>query len=140
MAMRTSLIASYLHAPALAGVLLLLRCALTTCSAEAAQPAAAPPDPATREVPAAEPTKAFEEALVVAIHRFVQEGELDHLRAILDRYPQLVDRTIAWTPQRTPGRHYSLTPLHRAVERQRKDVALYLIGKGANVNADTSGG
>lgn len=30
---------------------------------------------------------AFEKAMVAAIHHFAQEGELDHLKAIVEKYP-----------------------------------------------------
>src|SRR5262249_52015545 len=38
-----------------------------------------------------EETDPFQAALVAAVHHFAEDGELDHLRAVLDKYPKLVD-------------------------------------------------
>jgi ankyrin repeat protein len=87
--------------------------------------AAAPPG-------AADP---YETALAVAIHHFAREGSLDHIKAILDKHPRLVD---AYEPLPSGHKPYSTdgyTPLDWAAARGHVKVAAYLIERGANVNS-----
>src|SRR3954447_11829366 len=77
---------------------------------------------------------AFQAALVAAAHRFAGEGELGHLRAVLDRYPKLVNASQVFPPSHKPLRGDGFTALHRAAERGHEEVVAYLIGKGAEVN------
>src|SRR5687767_585567 len=86
---------------------------------------------------AAQPTReeAFREALVAAVHRFSEEGELDHLRAVLDRHPKLINLKQTFRVNRKPYWSDEYTALHRAAEQGREDVVAYLIEKGADVNA-----
>jgi hypothetical protein len=78
---------------------------------------------------------AFQAALVAAIHRFAEDGELDHLRAILDKYPRLVNAKQTFRQPRKPFWSDDYTALHRAAERGREEVVGLLIEKGADVNA-----
>ena len=78
---------------------------------------------------------AFQAALVAAIHRFAEDGELDHLRAILDRHPELVNVKLTFRGNRKPHWTDEYTALHRAADRGREDVVAYLIEKRADVNA-----
>jgi ankyrin repeat protein len=121
-------------------LLLPLGCQRSPAPARAESPnlatqAAAP----NHQVSAPERGKAFEEALVVAIHHFAEEGEIDHLRALLEQYPRLVDRNITIRNEK-PGAHFYMTPLDRAVLKERREVVQYLIGKGADVNYQLQGG
>lgn len=90
--------------------------------------------PGPGERPNAE-EEGFQEALVAAVHRFAEDGELDHLRAVLDRHPKLVNRKQSFRGNRKPYWSDEYTALHRAAERGRDAVIAYLIEKGANVNA-----
>jgi ankyrin repeat protein len=78
---------------------------------------------------------AFREALVAAVHRFAEDGKLDHLRAILDRHPKLINLKQTFRENRKPYWSDEYTALHRAAERGREEVVAYLIEKGADVNA-----
>jgi ankyrin repeat protein len=78
---------------------------------------------------------AYREALVAAVHRFAEEGELDHLKAVLDRHPKLVNVKQTFRGNRKPYWSDEYTALHRAAAQGREDVVAYLIKKGADVNA-----
>lgn len=82
----------------------------------------------------------YESALAAAIHHFASEGELDHLRAIVERHPRLVDARAASDPARKPTGASGYTALHRAADRGRAEVAEYLLGRGADVNAADGAG
>jgi hypothetical protein len=82
----------------------------------------------------------FRAALVAAVHRFAAEGELDHLKAVLDKHPELIEAKQAFRQPHKPLRTDGFTPLHHAAERGREDVAAYLIERGTDVNtADGAG-
>jgi ankyrin repeat protein len=83
---------------------------------------------------------AFQAALVAAIHRFAEDGELDHLRAILDKYPRLVNTKETFGGVRKPYWSDDYTALHRAAERGREEVVGLLIEKGADVDATANNG
>jgi ankyrin repeat protein len=87
------------------------------------------------QVERAKADEAFREALVAAVHRFAEDGELDHLRAVLDRHPKLIDLKQTFRVNRKPYWSDEYTALHRAAEQGREDVVAYLIEKGADVNA-----
>jgi ankyrin repeat protein len=78
---------------------------------------------------------AYREALVAAVHRFAEKGELDHLRAVLDRHPKLINLKQTFRGGRKPYWTDDYTALHRAAEQGQEDVVAYLIKKGADVNA-----
>ena len=78
---------------------------------------------------------AFQAALVAAVHRFAEDGELDHLRAILNKYPRLVNARPTFRRGRKPYWTDDYTALHRAAERGHEEVVGFLIKKGADVNA-----
>jgi hypothetical protein len=74
-------------------------------------------------------------ALAAAVHHFARERNLDHLKAILDRHPELID-----VPEPLPARHKPLstegyTALDWAARAGDLEVVRYLIARGANVNA-----
>lgn len=64
-----------------------------------------------------ETADAFRAALVAAVHRFAEEGELDHLRAVLDQYPKLVNAKQVFQQPHKPLWSDGFTALHRAAER-----------------------
>jgi ankyrin repeat protein len=87
---------------------------------------------------AAAPAKAeadpYRDALVAAVHHFAEEGELAHLRALLDKHPKLVDaRRGRRLGKPTHGDDF--TPLQTAARRGRGEVVAFLLDKGADVNA-----
>ena len=87
--------------------------------------------------PGADP---YELALVAAVHHFAREGSLDHLKAILDKHPRLVDREEPFPPGHKPYATEGYTPLDWAAARGHLEVADYLIRRGAKVNvADGTG-
>jgi hypothetical protein len=83
---------------------------------------------------------AFQAALVAAVHRFAEDGELDHLRAVLNKYPRLVNAKQTSRTGRKPSWTDDYTALHRAAERGHEEVVGFLIKKGADVNATANFG
>src|SRR5262249_44263604 len=82
----------------------------------------------------------YESALAAAIHHFAREGNLEHVKAILDRHPRLVDTLEPFPEGHKPYSTEGYTPLHWAARSDRAAVAEYLIGRGAKVNADDGSG
>jgi hypothetical protein len=81
------------------------------------------------------PEDAFRAALIAAVHGFAAEGKLDHLQAVLDRYPKLVNARQVFRQPHKPGRTDGFTPLHHAAERGREEVVGCLLARGADVNS-----
>ena len=83
--------------------------------------------------PAPEPADPFRDALVESVHHFAEDGQLVHLRAILEKYPKLLD---ARRDQRLgkPARGDGYTPLQTAARYGRDKVVADLIEEGADVN------
>jgi uncharacterized protein (TIGR03067 family) len=86
----------------------------------------------------AQPEKAaadpFQDAIIAAIHHFAESDQLDHLAAVLEKYPKLVDAR----PGRRLGKPTTgddFTPLQTAVRWGRWQVVGYLLSHGADVNA-----
>ena len=65
-----------------------------------------------------------------AVDAAAEDGDLETVKGIINRDPTLL-QSKEWG---------DLTPLHLAVLHNHKDVADYLLAKGANVNAKTSTG
>ncbi len=85
-------------------------------------------------------TDPYESALAAAIHHFAREGNLDHLKAILEKHPLLVDAAEPYPPGHKPYSTEDYTPLAWAAVRGHTAVADYLIRRGANVNAADGAG
>jgi ankyrin repeat protein len=85
-------------------------------------------------------TDSYESALVAAVHHFAREGEVEYLKAILEKHPRLVDVPEPFPPVHKPVSTDQSTPLHWAAHYGHPSVAAYLIGRGAAVNADRGGG
>lgn len=90
--------------------------------------------------PPAGPADAYESALVAAIHHFAREGSLDHLKAILEKHPRLVDAEEPLPEGHKPYATEGYTPLDWAAVRGHPAVADYLIRRGAKVNAADGAG
>jgi hypothetical protein len=88
--------------------------------------------PAAPEAP--NPDAAFQAALVAAVHHFIEAGDLDHLKAILEKYPKLAVARQEFRQPRKPCYGDDFTPIYRAAERGREAIVAYLLDKGANVN------
>ena len=82
-----------------------------------------------------EETDPYKLALIAAVHRFACEGELDHLKAILEEHPNFVDSPERFRQPRKPMRTDAFTPLQQASYYGREKVAAYLVSRAANVNA-----
>ncbi len=77
----------------------------------------------------------YDSALTAAVHHFAREGQLEYLRAILDKHPQLVDALEPFPPGHKPYATEGYTPLDWAASNGHEAAAKYLIRRGARVNA-----
>lgn len=80
------------------------------------------------------PADPFQATLVAALHHFAEEGELEHVRAILDRYPKLVDAKQVFQQPRKWLLKDHYTALQTAAKNGWENVVAILIEKGADVN------
>lgn len=80
------------------------------------------------------PLNAFDAALTAALVHFAEEGELDYVRAIVEKAPHLINRSEQFPQPRKPTRVDSFAAIHFAAEHGRDEVVAYLISKGADVN------
>jgi Ankyrin repeats (3 copies) len=76
----------------------------------------------------------FRDALVASIHQFAEGGKLAHLQAILDKYLKLLDAKRAQESGK-PSHGDGYSPLQTAARHGRDEVVVFLIQKGADVNA-----
>jgi Ankyrin repeats (3 copies) len=76
----------------------------------------------------------FWDALVASIHHFAEGGKVVHLQAVLDKYPKLLDAKRAEELGK-PSHGDGYTPLQTAARHGRDEVVVFLIKKGADVNA-----
>jgi len=81
-----------------------------------------------------EETDSYESALIAAVHRFARDGELHHLKAILEKHPRFVDLPERFRQPHKPTAADAFAPLHQAAFHGRDKVAAYLLHRGANVN------
>lgn len=73
-------------------------------------------------------------ALAEAVHHFAEEGKLEHVQALVEAYPGLLDaRRDQRLGKPTHGDEY--TPLQTAAAHGRDEVVALLIKRGADVNA-----
>ena len=88
------------------------------------------------------PTKVdkYELALLAAAHHFAESGEVDHLRAFLDKHRDLVKERIKFAGNRKPSYGDQFTLLHRAADHGHAPVAKMLLDKGADLKADSGSG
>jgi hypothetical protein len=70
----------------------------------------------------------------------VRAGDLDTLRAILDRHPELVDAATDLERLLRPSDAPAMRLLHLAIAENRIDVARLLIERGANLNVRNADG
>jgi hypothetical protein len=76
----------------------------------------------------------FRAALVAAVHRFAADGKRDHLRAVLDKHPELVNARQTFRQPHKPVRTDGFTALHHAAERGREEVVADLLRRRADMN------
>ena len=69
------------------------------------------------------------------MHRFAEEGELVHLRTLLDRHPKLINVKAINRANRKPYWSDEYTALHRAADQGGSEVVAFLIEQKADVNA-----
>jgi RNA polymerase sigma factor (sigma-70 family) len=77
----------------------------------------------------------YRAAMIAALHHFAGQGELDHVKAVLAKHPDLVDAKRIFRQPHKPDAGDDFTPLFAAVLERQDNVAAYLLSKGANVNA-----
>lgn len=82
----------------------------------------------------------FESAMIAAIHQFAEQGDVEHLKAVLDKYPQLVNARRTVTAAHKPLRTDGFTALHYAADQGRDAAVAVLLEKKANVNSDDGSG
>ena len=87
-----------------------------------------------------QPADSYDAALTAAVHHFAREGDLEFVRAILEKHPSLVDAPEPLPPGRKPVSTDRFSALHWAARFGHTAIADYLIRRGANVNADAGGG
>jgi hypothetical protein len=78
----------------------------------------------------------FRDALVAAVHHFAEAGEVDHLRAALDKHPDLLEARRELRLGK-PTHSDGYTPLHTAAAAGRNEAVALLIERRADVNATT---
>src|SRR4051812_43062049 len=67
--------------------------------------------------PSARGEDPYESALTAAVHHFVRQGQLEHLKAILDKHPRLVDALEPFPPGHKPYANEGYTPLDWAASK-----------------------
>ncbi|HEX3358227.1 MAG TPA: ankyrin repeat domain-containing protein [Tepidisphaeraceae bacterium] len=86
----------------------------------------------------------YEAALITAVCSVadgtdpIDEGGLDHLKAILDKHPNLVNRHRVLSPQRKPFGNEDWSPLSLAAASGNQPAAALLLERGADVNCTDS--
>ncbi len=108
--------------------------AVVVALAAAGKATHAGPNDSARRSTTAPARDAFQQAMVSAIHHFAADGELDHLRTVLEKYPDLVKARRKFNGAEKPVRTDSFAALHYAAEEGRTDVIEYLVDHGADVN------
>lgn len=83
-----------------------------------------------------DPDAAFRAALVAAVHQFARIGDVENLAGILQKYPKLAEARQQFRQPRKPEAGDSFLPLHWPAAGGQLDAVRYLLGKGANPNAD----
>ena len=81
-----------------------------------------------------EGTDPYQSALIAAVHHFARDGQLDHLKAILEKNPDLVDSLERFRHDHKPSWPDLFTPLQHAAYFGQEEIAAYLIRRGADVN------
>ena len=76
----------------------------------------------------------YRDAMVAAVHHFAREGEVEHLKAVLDRHPDLLNAVQRFREPHKPLTSDPFTPLETAVSWDRVEAAAMLIERGADVN------
>lgn len=76
----------------------------------------------------------YRSALIAALHLLAASGEAEHVKAILEEHPDLVDAKRTFKQPRKPLGTDSFSPLHHAVENGHESVVSVLLDRGADVN------
>lgn len=88
----------------------------------------------------AEPTDPYQSAVVAALNHFAREGDLEYVRAIVKKHPDLVDASETPRPERKPLSTDGYSPLHWAARMGHIEVVDYLAKRGANINVRDNDG
>lgn len=82
----------------------------------------------------------YESAILAAIHLFTRNDEPDHLRALLEKHPKLVNEKERFHQPRKPYTTDGFAPIHWAAREGCARAAAVLVENKANLNADSGEG
>lgn len=82
----------------------------------------------------------YESAVLASIHAFARQNEDEHLGALLEKHPKLVNEVERFRQPRKPYTTDSYAPLHWAAREGHARAAAVLISYKANLNADCGNG
>ena len=89
---------------------------------------------------AATAAERYDAAIIAAIHLFTRQDEADHLRALLEKHPRLVNERERFPQPSKPSHTDSFTPLHWAARTGCTKAAAVLLEYRADLNADSGHG
>lgn len=82
----------------------------------------------------------YESAIIAAIHLFTRKDEPDHLKALLEKHPRLVNEKERFPQYHKPYTTDGFAPIHWAAREGCARAATVLIENKASLNADSGEG